>query len=64
MDMEVLEQYHDGLIALSACLAGEVPRYIQKGLVEEAKKAALKYQAVFGKDNYFLELQDHGIPAQ
>lgn len=64
VDMEVLEQYHDGLIALSACLAGEVPRYIQKGLVEEAKKAALKYQAVFGKDNYFLELQDHGIPAQ
>lgn len=64
VDMEVLEQYHEGIIALSACLAGEVPRYIQKGLVEEAKKAALKYQAVFGKDNYFLELQDHGIPAQ
>ncbi len=64
VDFEVLEQYHEGIIALSACLAGEVPRYIQKGLVEEAKKAALKYQAVFGKDNYFLELQDHGIPAQ
>lgn len=64
VDMEVLEQYHEGIIALSACLAGEVPRYIQKGLVEEAKKAALKYQAVFGKDNYFLELQDHGIPTQ
>ncbi len=64
VDMEVLEQYHEGIIALSACLAGEVPRYIQKGLIDEAKKAALKYQAVFGKDNYFLELQDHGIPAQ
>lgn len=64
VDMEVLEQYHEGLIALSACLAGEVPRYIQKGLVDEAKKSALKYQNIFGKDNYFLELQDHGIPAQ
>ena len=64
VDMEVLEQYHEGLIALSACLAGEVPRYIQKGLVDEAKKAALRYQNIFGKDNYFLELQDHGIPAQ
>lgn len=64
VDMELLEEYHEGLIALSACLAGEVPRYIQKGLVDEAKKVALKYQAVFGKDNYFLELQDHGIPAQ
>ena len=64
VDLEVLEQYHEGLIALSACLAGEVPRYIQKGLVDEAKKAALKYQGIFGKDNYFLELQDHGILAQ
>ncbi len=64
VDLEVLEQYHEGIIALSACLAGEVPRYIQKGLVDEAKKAALKYQSIFGKDNYFLELQDHGIPAQ
>lgn len=64
VDLELLEQYHEGIIALSACLAGEVPRYIQKGLVDEAKKAALRYQAIFGKDNYFLELQDHGIPAQ
>ncbi len=64
VDLEVLEQYHEGLIALSACLAGEVPRYIQTGLVDEAKKVALKYQNIFGKDNYFLELQDHGIPAQ
>ncbi len=64
VDFEVLQEYHEGIIALSACLAGEVPRYIQKGLVDEAKKAALKYESVFGKGNYFLELQDHGIPAQ
>ena len=64
VDIELLQQYHEGLIALSACLAGEVPRYIQKGLVDEAKKVALRYQEIFGKDNYFLELQDHGIPAQ
>ena len=64
VDMEVLNQYHEGIIALSACLAGEVARYIQKGLYEEAKKSALKYQACFGKDNYFLELQDHGMPEQ
>ncbi len=64
VDMELLEQYHEGLIALSACLAGEVPRYIQKGLMDEAKKCARRYQEIFGKDNYFLEMQDHGIPAQ
>lgn len=64
VDMEVLGQYHEGIIALSACLAGEVQRYIQKGLPEEAKKSALKYEACFGKGNYFLELQDHGIPQQ
>ena len=54
VDMEVLNRYHEGIIALSACLAGEVSRYIQKGLYEEAKKAALKYQSCFGKENYFL----------
>ena len=64
VDMELLNQYHEGIIALSACLAGEVARNIQKGLVDEAKKAALKYQECFGKGNFFLELQDHGIPAQ
>ena len=64
VDMEVLREFHEGIIALSACLAGEVPRYIEKGLIEEAEQAALKYQECFGKDNYFLELQDHGIPAQ
>lgn len=64
VDMEVLEAFHEGIIALSACLAGEVQRYITKGLYEEAKKSALKYEAVFGKGNYFLELQDHGILEQ
>ena len=64
VDMEVLNTYHEGIIALSACLAGEVQRYITKGLYEEAKKCALKYEACFGKGNYFLELQDHGIPEQ
>ena len=64
VDMELLRKCHDGIIALSACLAGEVPRYIQKGLLDEAKKAALKYQDCFGKGNYFLELQDHGLPEQ
>ncbi len=64
VDMEVLNQYHEGIIALSACLAGEVQRYIAKGLVDEAKKAARKYEACFGKGNYFLELQDHGMPEQ
>ena len=64
VDMEILNRYHEGVIALSACLAGEVARNIQKGLIDEAKKAALKYQECFGKGNFFLELQDHGIPAQ
>ncbi len=64
VDMELLQEFHEGIIALSACLAGEVQRYIAKGLIEEAKKTALRYQDVFGKGNYFLELQDHGIPMQ
>ncbi|MFR5602171.1 MAG: DNA polymerase III subunit alpha [Lachnospiraceae bacterium] len=64
VDYEVLETYHEGVIALSACLAGEVSRYLERGMYEEAKKAALRYEGIFGKGNYFLELQDHGIPAQ
>lgn len=64
VDMEVLREFHEGIIALSACLAGEVQRYIVKGLVDEAKKAARKYEDCFGKGNYFLEMQDHGIPEQ
>ena len=64
VDKSLLREYHEGIIALSACLAGEVPRYISKGLYDNAKKAALEYQEIFGKDNFFLELQDHGIPEQ
>ena len=64
VDMEVLNQYHEGIIALSACLAGEVQTYITKRMPDEARKAARKYEACFGKGNYFLELQDHGIPEQ
>ena len=64
VDMEVLEKYHEGIIALSACLAGEVQRYLVRGLYEEAKTVAQKYENCFGKGNFFLELQDHGIPEQ
>ena len=64
VDMEVLDKYHEGIIALSACLAGEVQRYIAKGLYDEAKKAARKYEDCFGKGNFFLELQDHGMAEQ
>ncbi len=64
VDFELLEKYHEGIIALSACLAGEVPRYLARGMYEEAKEIALKYRGIFGEDNYFLELQDHGIPDQ
>ncbi len=64
VDYEVLSAYHEGIIALSACLAGEVQRNLERGLYEEAKKSALRYEEIFGKGNFFLELQDHGIPAQ
>ena len=64
VDFETLEKYHEGLIALSACLAGEIPRYLIRGFYEEAKKTALKYRECFGPDNFFLELQDHGIADQ
>lgn len=64
VDKAVLREYSEGIIALSACLAGEVQRYLTKGLYEEAKKSALEYRDIFGEGNYFLELQDHGIPEQ
>ena len=64
VDLSLLEKYHEGIIALSACLAGEVARFITRGMYEDAKKAALRYQDIFGKGNFFLELQDHGIPEQ
>ena len=64
VDMEILAQYSEGIIALSACLAGEVQRYLVRGLYQEAREAALRYEKIFGKGNYFLELQDHGLPEQ
>ena len=63
-DLEVLREYHEGLIALSACLAGEVQRNLARGFYEDAREAALRYEEIFGKGNFFLELQDHGIPEQ
>lgn len=64
VDIEVLREYHEGIIALSACLAGEVQRYLVRGMYEEACRAAKRYEEIFGKGNFFLELQDHGIPEQ
>ena len=64
VDLELLREYHEGLIALSACLAGEVQKNIQRGMYEEGKAAALRYQDIFGGGNFFLELQDHGMPEQ
>ena len=64
VDKEILREFHEGIICLSACLAGEVQRFLNRGLYEEAKTAALEYRDIFGPDNYFLELQDHGYPEQ
>lgn len=63
VDYEVLRAHSEGIIALSACLAGEVARSIVKGSYEEAKEAALRYEEIFGKGNFFLELQNHGEDA-
>lgn len=64
VDYEVLTEYHEGIIALSACLAGEVQRYLARGMYEMGMKAAKRYENIFGKGNFFLELQDHGISTQ
>lgn len=64
VDKEVLREYHEGIIALSACLAGEVSSTLLKGLNDRAKEIALEYQEIFGEGNFFLELQDHGMPEQ
>ncbi len=64
VDYEVLTRYHEGIIALSACLAGEVQRYLGRNMYEEAVRAAGRYVDIFGKENFFLELQDHGLPDQ
>ena len=64
IDKELLEQYHEGLICLSACLAGEIPQALLAGDYEKAKETALWYQQLFGKDDFYIELQDHGLKAQ
>ena len=64
VDMEILREFHEGIICCSACLAGEVQRFLQRGMYDEAKESALKHLECFGEGNYFLELQDHGIPVQ
>ena len=64
VDREILREFHEGLICTSACLAGEVQRLLARGLYAEAKQAALDHLEIFGEGNYFLEMQDHGIPAQ
>ena len=64
VDMEVLEKYHEGIIALSACLAGEVQKNLQRGMYQEAIASAKRYEEIFGKHNFFLELQDHGMQEQ
>ena len=62
VDEEFLRKHSDGLIALSACLSGKIPRLLSAGDYESAKKAALTYSDIFGKDNFYIELQDHGTP--
>ena len=64
VDYELLNQYHEGLIALSACLAGEVARDLTAGDYDSAKEAALRYDGIFGRGNFYLELQDHGLREQ
>ncbi len=64
VDRELLEKYHEGIIALSACLAGEIPKRLLNGEYDRAKETALWYKNVFGADNYFLEIQDHNIREQ
>lgn len=64
VDYEVLKEFSEGIICLSACLAGEVQRYLARGEYEQGKAAAIRHMEIFGKENYFLELQDHGIPEQ
>lgn len=61
VDVELLKKYHSGLICLSACLAGEIPRLLVDGHYDEAKAVALKYRDIFGEGNYFIEIQNHGI---
>ena len=61
VDKELLQRYHKGLICLSACLAGEIPRYLSENNYEAAKKAAYEYLDIFGENNFFIEIQNHGL---
>ena len=61
IDKEVLRQYSKGIIGLSACIAGEIPRHIIRGEKQQAEECLLEYIDIFGKDNFFLEIQNHGI---
>ena len=64
IDFELLEKYHEGLICCSACIAGELPQLLLAGRDDEAKELALKYKNLFGKDHYYIEIQDHGLEEQ
>ena len=64
VDIECLRKYSEGLICLSACLAGQIPRLLNNGNFDEAKKVALEYNEIFGQGNYYIEIQDHGIEEQ
>ena len=64
IDLEILAECSEGLIALSACLAGEIPRLIARGDLSAAKNAALRFRDMFGEDSFYLEIQDHGLPEQ
>ncbi len=63
IDMDALRAHHEGIICLSACLGGEVPQHLLHGRTEEARRAAIRYRDIFGED-FYLELQDHGLPEQ
>ena len=64
VDKDLLRQYHEGIIALSACVAGEIPRSILRGDPERTDEILAEYVDIFGRDNFFLELQDHGLPEE
>jgi len=64
VDRELLQHYHEGLIALSACIAGEIPQLIVNGQYEQARQLACEYEQIFGQGNFYLEIQDHGMDAE
>ena len=64
IDIELLKQHNEGLIGLSACLKGEVPYYLQRGMINKAREKALEYRDIFGPENFYIEIQDNGLPEQ